>query len=334
MINEFNRICEFRKNNPGVRGSGLSVKDPILAPVVKDIKSIQQLLQQKFWNYRGLEFQVEISKGQTYFPSIIHVSILPPAQKVSKGIYVVMCFDILGRGALVGCIESVTNPQGLSTVKRKSPKQKLAIDVNGLRVTTKYNNAFENPREFFAGLSSDSALLNHINISLDLALYHLGLYDSPNLNINRRVAADKHGLDFDPTNISDGREKIARYINARRGQKKFRNSLLRAYKSKCAVTGCALEPILEAAHISPYRGDHTNHVQNGLLLRSDIHLLFDLGLLTIDYETKQVILHDSLDDPYYTKYQGKLMNLPQDIKDHPHTDSLKWHNEKEFGRDR
>ncbi|WP_169719739.1 HNH endonuclease, partial [Novosphingobium acidiphilum] len=56
---------------------------------------------------------------------------------------------------------------------------------------------------------------------------------------------------------------------------------MKAYDGKCAVTSCAIEPLLEAAHIHPYLGPKTNHVTNGMLLRADIHTLFDLGLLAI-----------------------------------------------------
>ena len=86
---------------------------------------------------------------------------------------------------------------------------------------------------------------------------------------------------FDPTNIADARERISRSITLRRGQRLFRNDLIVAYAGKCAVTNCSVIDVLEAAHIHPYRGPDTNKVPNGLLLRSDIHTLFDCGLLAI-----------------------------------------------------
>lgn len=77
----------------------------------------------------------------------------------------------------------------------------------------------------------------------------------------------------------DARQRELRAVFLRRGQEKFRKDLINAYKSRCAVTGCNIVEILEAAHIIPYRGEHTNRCNNGLLLRADIHTLFDLGLL-------------------------------------------------------
>ncbi|RZM24778.1 MAG: HNH endonuclease, partial [Pedobacter sp.] len=79
-------------------------------------------------------------------------------------------------------------------------------------------------------------------------------------------------------------------ITARRGQKSFRDKLLKAYEYKCAVTGCDVIATLEACHIMPYNGDYTNHIQNGILLRSDIHVLFDLGLLTIVYISEKLTM--------------------------------------------
>ncbi len=70
-----------------------------------------------------------------------------------------------------------------------------------------------------------------------------------------------------------------RQIVARRGQSAFRAALLDAYQNRCAITGCDAVPALEGAHLRPYRGPDSNVVTNGLLLRADIHTLFDLQLL-------------------------------------------------------
>ena len=87
---------------------------------------------------------------------------------------------------------------------------------------------------------------------------------------------------FDPLNLEDGREKIRRMVTLRQGQGDFRKALMDAYERRCAITGCTIDDVLEAAHISPYFGAHTNHVTNGLLLRADIHTLFDRGLIKVD----------------------------------------------------
>ena len=76
----------------------------------------------------------------------------------------------------------------------------------------------------------------------------------------------------------------------RRGQSVFRKQLLAAYNGQCAITRCDVEDVLEAAHIISYKGEETNHIGNGLLLRADIHTLFDLGLLAVDATSMRLLV--------------------------------------------
>lgn len=103
----------------------------------------------------------------------------------------------------------------------------------------------------------------------------------------------------------DESEVIQRLIRARRGRQAFRDSLRRRYGDRCVVTGCRLVDVLEAAHIKPYRGEADDHVENGLLLRADIHTLFDLDLLGFDPKSLIVTLHPSLkSEPHYKTFEG------------------------------
>lgn len=90
---------------------------------------------------------------------------------------------------------------------------------------------------------------------------------------------------FDASNLVDARRREMRAMAVRRGQPAFRRRDLDAYGGICAVSGFGTSVVLEAAHIIPYRGDHTNQVCNGILLRADLHTLFDLGLLRIEPTT-------------------------------------------------
>jgi hypothetical protein len=112
---------------------------------------------------------------------------------------------------------------------------------------------------------------------------------------------------FDPANQEDGRKRIIAEIVRRQGQRGFRKRLLDAYDLKCAVTGCAVAWVLEAAHISPYRGPDTNKSDNGLLLRADIHTLFDLGLLSVNPETLEVRVAEQIEEPAYRALNGKKL---------------------------
>lgn len=122
---------------------------------------------------------------------------------------------------------------------------------------------------------------------------------------------------FDPDGIEDARHREFRSIVRRRGQPRFRKQLLNAYNSRCAITGCSIEAILEAAHIHPYQGDQTNVVSNGLLLRADIHTLFDLKLVWVDPEHYLVHVSDLLVDSEYAALQGRALTLPQNEGEHP-----------------
>jgi putative restriction endonuclease len=112
---------------------------------------------------------------------------------------------------------------------------------------------------------------------------------------------------FDPDSVKDERERAIRAIRLRRGQPAFRAALLEAYGRRCAITGCAVEDVLEAAHITPYLGSLTNHVSNGLLLRADLHTLFDCGLLAVEPKTRTVVVAESLKASAYAKLIGKVL---------------------------
>lgn len=104
-----------------------------------------------------------------------------------------------------------------------------------------------------------------------------------------------------------------RQIRERRGQTQFRDVLRRRFKDECVVTSSGVVAVLEAAHISPYRGPQDNNPENGLLLRSDIHTLFDLDLLGINPETLAVELHPILFKEY-GYLAGKVINCSSQNK--------------------
>lgn len=131
---------------------------------------------------------------------------------------------------------------------------------------------------------------------------------------------------YDPRASQDAREKVLREVIRRQGQKAFRSGLLTAYQGRCAVTGCAVEPVLEAAHITPYLGQQSNHVTNGLLLRSDIHILWDSGLLFLD-SAYRVSLKPQLAGSDYVRLQGQAIALPARHKIRPSEYALKTHRE-------
>ncbi len=141
--------------------------------------------------------------------------------------------------------------------------------------------------------------------------------------INRENIESK--LDFNPENLTDARERTNRAIVQRQGQSKFRSELLKTYGGKCAITDCDAEVALEAAHIFPYLGADTNHVTNGLLLRADIHTLFDLYLISINPDTSKVVVSSSLLNTCYKELNGKSLKSPKDYAASPSPQALACH---------
>lgn len=144
-------------------------------------------------------------------------------------------------------------------------------------------------------------------------------------DVNAAVGGVSASGQFDPVGVEDAREKVAASIVRRQGQPEFRGKLLVAYAGRCAITGYDSEQALEAAHIHPYKGPATNHIQNGLLLRADIHTLFDLGLIGINPDTYEVMIREELQNTEYRELQGKKVRLPEERELRPNADALREH---------
>jgi len=141
----------------------------------------------------------------------------------------------------------------------------------------------------------------------------------------RAAAAPLSVENFNLDDVADVRERQIAEVVLRRGQGKFREALIAAYAGKCVISGCDAVEALEAAHISPYRGPNTNHPQNGLLLRADLHTLFDLGLLAIDPRTRSVVLADQLTTTSYAGLLGKTIAEANEPSACPSADALAQH---------
>jgi len=128
-----------------------------------------------------------------------------------------------------------------------------------------------------------------------------------------------------------GKEQI---IKPRLGQGSFRICVTDAYKRSCAVTGERALPVLEAAHIKPFSESGPHLVQNGLLLRSDLHRLFDKGYMTLtsklNIEVSRRIKEEFDNGEYYYTLHGKKMRHPAYMDDLPEKKFIEWHNEKVY----
>jgi putative restriction endonuclease len=142
---------------------------------------------------------------------------------------------------------------------------------------------------------------------------------------DRAVATASKQVDFKPNEGADTRERLIAEVVRRRGQKKFRDALIAAYGGRCVITGCDATEALEAAHISPYQGEHSHHPQNGLLLRADLHSLFDLGLIAINPAGMKVIISKRLLGSQYEHHDGQVIKEPTEPILGPSFEALKEH---------
>lgn len=117
----------------------------------------------------------------------------------------------------------------------------------------------------------------------------------------------------------------------RLGQGAFRVLVTDLYHRRCAVTQERTLPALEAAHIRPYGEGGAHEAQNGLLLRRDIHSLFDAGYVTVTpdlrFEVSRRIREEFDNGKHYYALHGQKIDLPADVTQRPDTKALDWHNE-------
>lgn len=130
---------------------------------------------------------------------------------------------------------------------------------------------------------------------------------------------------FDPDSGKAGRNQVIESIIRRRGHPSFRQQLLAAYEYRCAITNFNAVDALEAAYILPYRGKYTHHPSNGLLLRADLHTLFDLGKIAVDTRTMAVVVADDLAESSYKILAGRPLRFPAGEELRPSTEALDLH---------
>ncbi len=123
-------------------------------------------------------------------------------------------------------------------------------------------------------------------------------------------------------------------VPQRLGQGAFRVLVTDTYGRQCAVTGEKALPVLQAAHIRPVSEGGVHRVDNGLLLRSDVHTLFDRGYLTVtpDYRIRASarLKKDFDDGENYVKLAAGSLTLPTRAESRPAREFLEWHADTVF----
>ena len=125
-----------------------------------------------------------------------------------------------------------------------------------------------------------------------------------------------------------------RLVRSRLGQGAFRLAVTDAYDRRCAVSGERTLPILDAAHVRPHAEGGPNAVGNGLLLRTDIHRLFDLGYVTVSsdarFEVSRRLKEDFDNGRHYYELHGTHVRSPEKGWSPPDDAALNWHRESRY----
>jgi len=118
-------------------------------------------------------------------------------------------------------------------------------------------------------------------------------------------------------------------VRPRLGQGTFRLAVTGAYSRACAITMEHSLPVLEAAHIKPYSENGAHEIPNGLLLRSDIHRLFDMGYVSVSpdhrFHVSKRLRADFENGRSYYPLDGRSIRIPESRTEHPDPNLLAWH---------
>ena len=157
------------------------------------------------------------------------------------------------------------------------------------------------------------------------------LWEEIRLRLRRQVAQGVGGARFEQPVYGE-----PRLVRQRLGQGTFRVLVTDVYRRQCAVTRERALPVLEAAHIQPVSHGGGHRVENGLLLRTDVHTLFDRGYVTVtpDYTFRVSgrLKRDFHNGEYYRQFDNTPLWLPESPEDRPVREFLEWHADKVFLR--
>ncbi|WPO88947.1 HNH endonuclease [Chryseobacterium sp. HR92] len=163
--------------------------------------------------------------------------------------------------------------------------------------------------------------LNNSDIKFASQVVKIKYFDCDDLNILSENTKKENFI-----LINDERENNSQSTkNGRKGQEQFKSTILKVYKNKCCISNCNIPELLDVAHIQEYRNVYSNHPMNGILLRADLHRLFDNGLIKID---ENYICHTSslLNESEYSIFNGIRINIPENLNKRPSLDALNYKN--------
>ncbi|SNY58417.1 HNH endonuclease [Arsukibacterium tuosuense] len=201
--------------------------------------------------------------------------------------------DRRGGGTYVDDIESVIT---------KMVHEGWSVRAKPIGGTGNTVGILKKPLELIVGYEVDESLVHLVETAKLAPERVIGNENGKKQQASVEASVESGEVDY-PTD-----EKVYREIKTRRGQAQFREALILAYQGKCFVSGSAVRNVLEAAHIVPHSNESNYSVNNGVLLRADIHTLYDLNLLGID-GNGTVHIHPEIAGSEYKKYDKKQANF-------------------------
>lgn len=195
---------------------------------------------------------------------------------------------------LMNCMEDAV-PVGVFV---KKDKKSSAYDVLGLAYVESYNPLLD----CFTLHGPVTAENEHKGTFSQVSALQISHAELSKLEALKKLASE------------EGDERARHYAEqvVRQGQERFRDEVIRAYDGKCAISAVGLEEVLQAAHIDAYRGPSSQLTTNGILLRADLHLLYDANLLAIEPGSHRIELAERADVEPYCAFVGQELVLPRD----------------------
>lgn len=225
-------------------------------------------------------------------------------------------------GAINGRLTNWAKTHGITarSIADISNLSEFTIVAEKLRQTEEYKNWNVTGHGMYgAALNNYHKYLTALSAESGVPVEEYGPYQEEVNQIQSEA-----GEAYNPNGQDDARDRVLREVVRRRGQRKFRQSLIAAYGGACAISGCSVLPLLEAAHITPYMGPETNSVTNGLLLRADLHTLWDLGLIAVQPETQKLWVSPSVNDPVYQSLADTRLRPPGQNSQRPSLAALEY----------
>ncbi|MDE8741159.1 HNH endonuclease [Pectobacterium polaris] len=205
----------------------------------------------------------------------------------------------------------------------KPPKNETTLNV----VRQELNNVIKFPKEYVSSVKILKKIISSGINTPKNGFYFLsnGSWDTLTTKLLRLIISVFQGhkssgltINSSSTEIEESTNDVNEYEyqrrRARRGQARLKRKLLEVYDATCCVTGTDILEILEAAHIVSHAKTGVNNSENALLLRADIHILFDRNLLKIAPKNLKIFLDNSLKDTEYWGLNGKLLRKRNDGK--------------------